>query len=70
MKRALIKMCGIIAIFLSIFLFFTKTACGQELYYNIQNKLVYEYYTEQEINCITEAVYFEARGEPLKVEKQ
>lgn len=69
MKKALLKVGFISAIFLTVFLFFTKTLSGQELSNNVQHKLVNDYYTEQEVDCITEAVYFEARGEPLQGRK-
>ena len=69
MKKALLRCGFLFAVFLSVFLFFTKTLSGQEFSYNIQQKLVNEYYTEQEVDCITEAVYFEARGESVRGHK-
>lgn len=69
MKKALLKVGFISVIFFTVLLFFTKTLSGQELSNNFHNKLLNHYYTEQEVNCITEAVYFEARGEPKNGQK-
>lgn len=37
---------------------------GTKVYSNVKTKLIYTLAPQQEIDCLTEAVYFEARGEP------
>lgn len=69
MIRILLNCGFLFTLIFLIVLFLTKDLFAQDIKSKVQNKILNNYYTEQEINCITEAVYFEARSESLNGHK-